>query len=312
MKKGDKPAIILDQLRDFDFGHAGISLWVFKKRRKADRSIAFPSVWVSTSRNLTKALKEIMSEYRDSIQEVSEYSLLHQPHDSEVLSIHSELTEFHQLRESVDRVQEECEVTDRKQLDNAAGYVVKARLKGKTIYCVRKVVSEWKTARAAGVVNLIFQQHKLDIEEDPIFRVSRIFDFVEVDDNLLISNKRAFESLLNFRAAYESAFAELGKEESFVRLFTHMEPLQKVVLGNAMHLRRMAVIRQRGFYKEPEYMGRLRQVNGAKGWGIQFDGNGCITPTKDTVSVILQVLLDHRLYSELSLKNYDVPSTTPV
>jgi hypothetical protein len=74
----------------------------------------------------------------------------------------------------------------------------------------------------------------------------------------------------------------------------------------------MAVVRDRGYYKDQQYIARLRTVNGQRGWGIQFNANGSITPTIDSARVIVQVLLNHRLFSELSLETYDVPSTTPV
>jgi hypothetical protein len=59
-------------------------------------------------------------------------------------------------------------------------------------------------------------------------------------------------------------------------------------------------------------MNRLRQVNSERGWHIQFDPNGRIIATEETMKAIMQVLLDHRLYSELSLNTYDVPSTSAV
>ena len=74
----------------------------------------------------------------------------------------------------------------------------------------------------------------------------------------------------------------------------------------------MAVIKARGYYQNPDYMARLRQINGLRNWGIQFDDEGRIVATLETMSDILHVLLDHRLRSELSDNQYDVPSTTPV
>ncbi len=64
--------------------------------------------------------------------------------------------------------------------------------------------------------------------------------------------------------------------------------------------------------QEPDYMARLREINDLRGWGIQFDEQGRIVATPEKMRDILHVLLDHRLRSELSDNQYDVPSTTPV
>ncbi|WP_422614842.1 Kiwa anti-phage protein KwaB-like domain-containing protein [Methylobacter svalbardensis] len=72
------------------------------------------------------------------------------------------------------------------------------------------------------------------------------------------------------------------------------------------------VIRARGYYKNPNYLIRLRDVSSTREWGIQFDDSGRIIPTEETMRSIMHILLDHRLRSELSENQYDVPSTSPV
>jgi hypothetical protein len=59
-------------------------------------------------------------------------------------------------------------------------------------------------------------------------------------------------------------------------------------------------------------MTRLHDINQQQGWKIQFDATGRIIATDDTMKVIMQVLLDHRLFSQLSLETFDVPSTSAV
>lgn len=81
---------------------------------------------------------------------------------------------------------------------------------------------------------------------------------------------------------------------------------------NATHLRRMAVIKARGYSNNPDYMARLREINTHRSWGIQLDDQDRIVATPEKISDILHVLLDHRLRSELSGNQYDVPSITPV
>ena len=135
-----------------------------------------------------------------------------------------------------------------------------------------------------------------------------------VDDlhGRLMTSKPAFESLLNHKDTYEEAYAELKQEDGFAAAIADFAVFDAYIGKNATHLRRMAVIRARGYYRNPNYMARLREVNGLRNWGIQFDADGRIVATPETMSGILHVLLDHRLRSELSENQYDVPSTTQV
>ncbi|MNI99947.1 hypothetical protein D3C73_1591630 [compost metagenome] len=74
----------------------------------------------------------------------------------------------------------------------------------------------------------------------------------------------------------------------------------------------MAVIQQKAHYADVAYMTRLREVNQQQGWNIQFDETGRIVPTDESMRAIMQVLLNHRLYSQLSLDTFDVPSSEAV
>jgi hypothetical protein len=302
----------LQQLKEFELARARVSLWVFKKRNAGGSALSFSAFWVDAAPRLAKELKAIAKSARDSFTEVSDYGLLVQPNDEELLTLKTAGTQFQALEDAVSGSEEDLQASSRKDLDNAAGYVVRFTSKGQTLYCVRKTSGEWKAVKSKNWLNLIFVKQQLDIEDDPVFRISKFFDFFAIDDYLLIADKRAFESLLNFKVLYENSFTALRQEPEFVQLFTTIQPLQEYVSTNAMQLRRMAVVRTKGYYKDPEYVARLKTVNAERGWGIQFDGNGRITPTGPTARVIMQVLLNHRLYSELSLGTFDVPSTTPV
>lgn len=199
-----------------------------------------------------------------------------------------------------------------KQLNNAAGYVLRLRHGESVIYCVKKANADWATRKKNGVMNIFFTEAGLDIMESPSFSISRSFDFFVAGSKVLMVSKSAFESLLNHKDTYEEAYAELKLEPGFSAAIADFSIFDAFIGRNATHLRRMAVIKARGYYQNPDYMTRLRQINGLRGWGIQFDDQGRIVATAEKMSDILHVLLDHRLRSELSDNEYDVPSTTPV
>ncbi|MCW0395382.1 hypothetical protein NB696_001145 [Xanthomonas sacchari] len=237
------------------------------------------------------------------------YGHLAQPTDDGCLSVSIAETDFASLQALVDRPELEHPVIKRDQLKNAVGYVVKFYQEERVLYAVRRSPATWKTAyRKKGVINMAFQNGALSAVEDVDFTLEPGFDLFALDDALLVSDKRAFESMMKYRAGFVNAFGELREEEQFVSLFTDIAPLVAHVGSNGTHLRRMAVIQERRLYENPEYLGALREVCERRNWGIQFDPQGRIIPTEETVKVIIKLLLEQRLISEITDIMYDVPS----
>ncbi len=307
-----KIAQALQSFRDFDVAQSKPTFWVFKKRATSTKSDLFTAVSVIMGKEFRAQLKDIVKHYQSSHTLVESYSLLSQPCEDGFLAEPCEKTLFPSLQKLIDQVPEECLSKSVKELNNAAGYVLRLRHNDQVIYCVKKAGTDWATRKQKGVMNIFFIDSGLELMDSPSFNVSRQFDFFVVGENALIANKLAFESLLSHRAAYEKMYAELKREPGFASAIADFAVFDSFIGKNRTHLRRMAVIKERGYYNKPDYMERLRQVNNQRGWGIIFDGQGRIVPTLDKMRVILHVLLDHRLRSELSDNQYDVPSTTTV
>ncbi|MCB4797006.1 DUF4868 domain-containing protein [Pseudomonas sp. NP21570] len=302
----------LQDFKAFDVDQALGSLWVFKKRPTTGQTNPFTAVSVVMSGALMDQLKELAKMYQASHTATEEYSLLSQPSEGGFLTVSRGQTLFPSLQGLVDRPSEECLVKNVKQLNNAAGYVLRLRHGQSVVYCVKKANADWGTRKKKGMMNIFFTEAGLDILENPSFSISRSFDFFVVDETVFMNSKPAFESLLNHKDTYEEAYASLKQEPGFSAAISDFAVFDAFIGKNATHLRRMAVIKARGYYKNPDYMTRLREINGLRSWGIQFDDQGRIVATPETMRDILHVLLDHRLRSELSENQYDVPSTTPV
>ena len=297
---------------NFDVTQAVASLWIFKKRPAVGQMNPFTAVSVVMSDTFRDQLKGLASSYQTSHTVAEAYTLLSQPGEGSFLSVSREETLFPNLQGLIDQPLEECLVKNVKQLNNAAGYVLRLRHGESVIYCVKKANADWATRKQKGMMNIFFTEAGLDIMDSPSFSISRSFDFIVVGGSVLMASKAAFESLLSHKDTYEEAYAELKQEQGFAAAIADFAVFDAFIGRNATHLRRMAVIRARGYYQNPNYMARLREINGLRNWGIQFDAEGRIVATQETMSDILHVLLDHRLRSELSDNQYDVPSTTPV
>ncbi|CAE6969263.1 hypothetical protein R69608_07193 [Paraburkholderia nemoris] len=300
----------LASTKNFNVADASLTLWTFKKSAgKSGRFKAFATV---TTDDLTAELKRIVTDTLARYQEVEDYQLLAQPNEVGCLYLEGDETTFPQLQDQIDLPPEEHLITNVKQLENSAGYVVRLQTQNEVLYGVRRLASDWRVKRRASVVNLVLNGNQLDLAGDESFQIAKTFDFFATKTDLLIINKASFESLLEYKQTYAVSFVELQQSDEFKAVFSDMALLVQHVGTNAMHLRRMAVVQERAHYGNPQYMQRLRDRSAARNWQIQFDDQGRIVPTEDTIRTIIQVLLNHRLHSELSETDFDVPSASPV
>ncbi|MGN7985207.1 Kiwa anti-phage protein KwaB-like domain-containing protein [Burkholderia sp. 22313] len=297
-------------IKNFDVDNASLSLWAFKK--SAGRSGPFKAFATVTTDGLTTELKRIVTDTLARYHEAEDYQLLAQPNEAGCLYLEGDETTFPQLQDKIDLPPEEHLITNVKQLENSAGYVVRLQTQNEVLYGVRRLASDWRVKKRASVINLVLNGNQLDLAGDESFQIAKTFDFFATKADLLIINKASFESLLEYKQTYAVSFVELQQSDEFKAVFSDMALLVQHVGTNTMHLRRMAVVQERAHYADPGYMQRLRAINAARNWQIQFDERGRIVPTEDTIRTIIQVLLNHRLHSELSETDFDVPSASPV
>lgn len=296
--------------KKFPITESSISLWTFKKKTPT----GYSAKSVVLSDELIEKVRAAATRSLARVTEVDDYALLAQVTEANCLYLEDNETNFHELQALVDEPPEEHVMKNIRDLQNAAGYLVRfwhAATK-MSLYCVKKVGSDWIAQRKKGGIYAILRDNKLELIEEPALTLSDQFDFFCFDEKILVTTKRAFESVLRYKIVYQNSFASLQKDPVFTSIFVDMAPLIEHVGTNTMHLRRMAVIEQRAYYANPAYMQRLRAVCANRKWDIKFDNNGRIFATQDNMKDVMQVLLNHRLFSELSLESFDVPSTAPV
>ncbi|EIZ0311430.1 DUF4868 domain-containing protein [Vibrio parahaemolyticus] len=297
-------------LKSFDFGNSTPHLWVFKDSSSAAR---FRTFYVQTEDGLNTQLKGFIATEIGRITEHNRYTYISQTNENSCLSIDPTSTDFPQLKALVDRLESEHRITDAKDLKGAKGYVVKFTSNGTTVYAVKRSTSTWKTSYPKKYINMIFSNGELSGVEDNSFSIEKNFDFYVINNTVFIANKRGFESAMQHRTAYVQAFAQLQQTPAFSGLFSDINPIIEYVGKNSIQLRRMAVIEEKGIYNRPNFISTLQRVNTTRNWGINFHPtNNTIIPCESTVSTIINVLLDHRLMSEITDNIYDVPDATQV
>lgn len=300
-------------LSDFDIQNAGLTVWLFKKSGgAAGAAPTYTGHWITTEPDLNDALKASLIEARGRIAEVQEYGLLAQNNEASALLI--DTVETHAgliVAQSANAVVQK-KVKNEKQVINTDFFVVRLTDGDKVLLAVRRTDSSWRSKQRKGIIDIGFRDNALELDQTPSFSLSKYVDFFIADDKIIIPHKGNFESVLSYRQAHAEDFTELQAENEFIQIFTDFAPLTAYVGDNKIHLRRMCSIRQKGHYKDQNFMSKLRQHHAAHRLNLNFDAAGLLVCTEDNCGDIITALLDHRLASAFSTNVYDVPDATKV
>lgn len=259
----------------------------------------------------TELLGFIQTE-RSNYTEVIDYSLLAQNNESSLMLIGTGETSAVDITiVSANQISAK-KVKEIKELSNCDFYSVKLVVGDTVLHCVKKTDASWATKKQAGLKSVVFKNNKLKIDKFPRFNIARDFDFFILEDNIYIKNKKIFESVLSYKTAHIANFNVLVDEPEFSQLLTDAEPLKRYVGNNAMQLRRASAIKEKGYYKVPEFMDSLRANASRLRLNLQFDTQGKIITSDGCCADIFQALLDHRLQSHFAAHIYDVPNASMV
>jgi len=299
-----------DLWKTFNFSQSSIQLWVFKKSTTPAK---FRAWYVKTDDEIKRLFQEAANKDVNAIAEQLSYTPLSQNNESSCL-IHS-LQESDGLESLINIVnQPELENIDveLQHLKGAAGYLVKFKYNDQTIYAVRKTALTWKPKVRNSLINAIFKNGELSASPTETFSFDEYFDFYNLNTTIFIKSKRAYESITSDKKKYQRAFSNLIIDQKFNEIFSDIEPLKKYIGTNAIQLRRMTVIQEKSLYSDPDFLVKVSQINSNRNFGLNFDDNGKIVICEKTVKTVMQILLDHRLLSELTDTIYDVPDAEAI
>lgn len=303
----------LDVLKDFDLENATAKLWTFKgPSGPVGRDPGYTGRWVDTTDDVDTALKATVANERARIEEVLDYGLLAQNHETSALSITTVETHAGLIAAQAAAETEKKKATNVNQIFNSKFYAIKLVDKETIIYAIKKTDSSWRTKRAINARLLYFADQQLEIDDRPHFDIGNRVDFFIIGDDILCLNKGKFESVLRYKQAHKEDFEELQNDADFAAVFSDMAPLIIYIGENKIQLRRASAIRQKAHFRDEKFMARLRKKHADYGFGIQFSDDGKIVATPETASQIMTALLDFRLVSGFSEQVYDVQNTTPI
>lgn len=296
--------------RELDYDNSTVQLWVFKKSTTPAK---FRAWHVRTDEEVENLFRNSIKSEVSRITEKVTYNHLSQNNENSCLEHSLEESDgLIALLQAVDVPEAENTDAQLKQLRGAVGYLVKFQAGEQTVYAVRKTAPTWKPAVRNKLINAIFVNGELSAIPDESFTFDSYFDFYCLNETIFVASKRAYESTVADKKAYKISFDDLTVDPEFLSVFSDVEPLKRYVGQNSMQLRRMTVIQQKALYRAPGFSDRVKFVSEARNWGINFDQNGKIAVCQDTAKVVIQVLLDHRLLSEVTEIIYDVPDAEAV
>jgi len=296
--------------RSFNYQQATVQLWVFKKTTTEAK---FRAWHVRTAEVIETLFRKAITDCVASTIEEIGYSPISQNNESSCLS--------HALAESegliallrlVDMPETEKTDAELKHLKGAAGYLVKFQYNGHTVYSIRRTAPSWRPKVRSSLINAVFQNGELSVTPEETFSFDAFFDFYCINETIFVKSKRSYESAMSEKKAYESNFEKLAVDPDFTTIFADIQPLKEYVGSNEIRLRRITIIQSKALYSRPDFPQKVQDVNNARDFGLNFDTNGKLVVCADTAKTIMQILLDHRLLSEITEIIYDVPDAEVV
>lgn len=299
-----------NELKGLNLNESFVSLAIVKEYKK-DRESQYNIEYVEIEEELESRLRNILVSRVEKAGSFEEYSFdCPEPEGDLVRTIPYESTDFYKIMESLLTLNpEEDKVDSVEDLVKAKSYIILLRNNdGIQLAGFKAIPENWKLKKSKGLIPLLFENNTFkDLETDNVFSISSTVDFLFYKDLLFILSKKAFEQGMNFRDGMIAKANLLYEETEELNIFVNIDILKNRVGNNQRYLRKLATIKNLGYYKDQNYLIKFKNINLLKGWGIVFEENQIVI-TDETLDGILTVLQNKRLHSELSEEDFDVES----
>jgi hypothetical protein len=306
--------VILRNLKALNLRRAEVTLALVKEY-KQDRVSHYTVKYVPIDQQLESRLRSIITNKIENSNNVEEYSFdCPEPEADEVRAINYEETDFFKIFEQLETLNpEEDVIADVDELVRAKAYMIVLRNRnGIQVVGFKTIPENWKMKKDRGLISLLYRENRFeDLEEENVFSIASTVDLIFFDETLFILSKKEFERGLNFREGMIEGANEMYAEVVQLNLFVNMDLLTNKVGNNQRYLRKIAMIKNLGHYRNPQFLQRMHQLSQIKGWNIEFQ-NGQIVFTDETLDDILTLLQNKRLHSELTDEDFDVESVKPL
>lgn len=296
----------LTHLRQTDFKSWAMSLWLVKRRLDAYKQAHYSVLLVDVDKKLQNKLKlAVTSRVQGANYKLEVYDFLTADQDDQIFTIESADTDFIKIQAEVDKGLTNQKVEKYEDLLNSWAYVIKLEHGGSIVYGVRKINKFTQATKVKSVSYFIFEDKKLiDLEDKKVFSIDTHIDFFAYDGTTFITNKKEFESALNFRKGMEENRDAIFAEFTSLKVFGDVEPIRKVVGSNLHLLRKLSSIQKNEYYKDKKFLKDLHARNKEKGWHLTIQ-NGVIVIDERNVEFVLKLLNNERVESQINYEVFD-------
>jgi hypothetical protein len=298
---------LLDEIKKDEWANATVSLFV-AKRQLRNKQAKYTVFQVNADDSLQLKLKNIATQRINKANTAAEYDFNTADLDSNMLGIDTSETDFQTILESITADVPPEFITEYKDLVDTWVYIARFDVPGKQpLFSVRKVNEAWSTKKVNQLVNAFFVDNMLvDLKQEHVFRIDGKVDFFAHQGVIFIADKKNFESALNFRAGMENNRDLIVKEFKEIELFVDADEIKILVGSSLPRLRKLSQVKKSGYYRDVNFLIKLRLVSNNEGWGIKYSNDGKLIVDQDDIDTVLRVLNNDRLKSMINDENFDV------
>lgn len=302
----------LAEIKSFDFSKWSVTFWLVK-RKIVQKEASYAVLRVNIDAKLQQRFRGYLKvQLQDKEFHVSAYDFNNADGGDVLFTIATETTDFVKVAAMINDDFNNPHAKNYEELLNSWAYIVLFEKDGKRLFTWRKINADTQPKKVKSKNATFFQDHKLvDLEDKEVFLIDPQYDFFVYEGITFIANKRQFESAMNFREGMKANGAEVLADFENLNIFDNVEIIKEFVGSNLHHLRKLSSIRKSGYYKQPDYMQKLIEVNNTEKWELQIVKNKIIVE-KETVELLLKLLNNDRLRSPINHELFDSAAKAPV
>lgn len=299
-----KSDLILKRLQQTPKDKWNVHFWLVKRRLVAKQA-HYNVFRVDTETKLKTKLRNLVLEKISQNYRIEEYSFVSEDQDDQLYTIEVAKTDFQMILLEIEKGLGNPKVTEYKELLNSWAYVVELRHGEQKVSALRKINSLTQPKKVRGIQWLLFQGTILeDAGDDQIFAIDKKIDLFASEEILFITNKKEFESALNFRKGMETNRDLVFQELQLMEIFQDLTPIRVAVGSKLNYLRKISAIKKSAYYKDANFMKALLKLNTSEKWGLTTDGDK-IVATSENVDLVLNLLNNNRLKSMINQEVFD-------
>lgn len=291
-----------------------VSFWLIKRKVNVTSKEASYSAWLV---NLDKKLPTRFKGYlKKQLQgrkfHIEEYDYNNMDGDDVLFTIDASGTDFTKIEAEINKGFDNPRIENYKELLNSWGYVVLFEKEDQKLYAWKKINADTQPKKVAskGVVFFI-NQELVDPDDKEVFVIYPDYDFFVYESTVFITSKKEFESSMNFREGLKRKTMELIDDFKKLNIFKNIELIELYVSNNQHHLRKMASILKAGYYKQPDYLKKLIDVNKKENWELKVE-NDQIIVEEETIGLLLKLLNNDRLRSPINDEVFDASAKSSI